>query len=149
MFRIKRTISYYCIMKYERVPQNGLVVITFNGEDVETVRTAFRYKNDLLRAVGNDSSISTHQKLIEEWKGDEEAYRGPNHVPVIEALMDYYEATDHVVDEILDTPESPTRALDAEERYKLGQNAVLLASMIEVSADLETAWRDADPKEAH
>lgn len=119
------------------------IEIEFETEaEVETVRSSYEEYMARLLTLGNDGSISQHDKdVVARWDGPKRSFRGSGHTRLADKLRDFYEATDERVEAILDEPENGDRIADAARRYELGINAAHLLESIELHASMDVEWQ--------
>jgi hypothetical protein len=125
-------------MIFER-PSPGVKIIFENEREVRTVHAAYVEYATRMISLGNDGSVSAHEKdVINKWEDRPTSYfRGGSHRSVAEKLFDFHEATEERVDEILDERDNPDRVFDAAKRYEFGSLALELAESIELQASMD------------
>lgn len=114
--------------------------LTFEGDEVETVRAAFREEIHNLARKGNVGSISDYDATVAGWEDESqaEALRVCHYTSITDRLEGFHFSTDDAIVEVTEVSGVP--AFDNEDiyrRYQLGQRALELAAAIHQAATPE------------
>lgn len=113
--------------------------ITFEGDEVDVVRAAYRELIHNLASRGNTGSISEYETVVAGWEeGGDRAVIIQNFVDITERLDEFHENTDEAIAEITEVTAVPAYANEhIHKRYMLGKMALQLADDVRAAATLE------------
>lgn len=138
-------------MEYKRLDSTDHPhLLTFDADEAEVVRAAFREHIFYLAMKGNTGSMENYEATISGWEdnGDSHALKPNKPGNVADVLEDFFDRTEEAIQSIPESTGVPAfQSDDIGERYRLGQLAMELATEIRDKAGAVEAPPLTEPTE--